>query len=207
AQEEAIELMMPAHNLLKPADGSPITLPNKEMALGSFYLTSIDERLRRETLPAFSDTKEAQLAFSLGKIALREPILVRIEGKVLETTIGRTLFNDKLPEKVPYINSEVKAATIKEVITRAMVHLTEEEVARLIDTIKEIGFFAATISGISVSTFDLKMLGNKNELIREGIKKIQEIEDEYNQGLITLAEQKRLSNNVWLELTDKMANL
>lgn len=207
AQSEAVELMMPAHNLLKPADGSPITLPNKEMALGSFYLTSIDERLRRENQPHFANREEAQLAFSLGKVKLREPIKVRIEMNVLETTIGRILFNDKLPNKIHFINTEVKASTIKDIITRAMVTLAEEEVAKLIDSIKEIGFFAATLSGISVSTFDLKMLPQKRELIREGVKKIQEIEEEYNQGLITLSEQKRLANNVWLELTDKMANL
>ncbi len=207
AQEEAIRLMMPEHNLLKPADGSPITLPNKEMALGVFYFTSIDERLRRETLPHFSDEKEAYLAFTLKKIALREQIVVRISGKLIETSIGRVLFNEKLPESIRYVNKEIKASTIKELVTRAMVTLPEGEVGKLIDSIKEVGFYAATISGISVSTFDLKMLPNKNKLIDEAEDKIKEIEDEYQQGLITLVEQKRLMNNVWLETTEKIAKL
>lgn len=207
AQEEAIELMMPAANLLKPADGNPITLPNKEMALGTFYLTSVDERLRRKTLPAFSDAQEAYLAYSLKKISLREPVMARVDAQIIETTIGRLIFNEVIPSTMKYINEEIKASTIREIITKAMVSLSKEEVANLIDKIKAIGFSAATISGISVSTFDLKMLDNKKYLIDEAEKKIQEIEEEYQQGLITHSEQKRLMNDVWLELTENMANL
>lgn len=207
AQEEAINLMLPAHNLLKPADGAPITLPNKEMALGAFYLTSIDERLRQENLKIFADEKEAHLAFSLHRVALREPIKAKINGKVLETTVGRIIFNERLPEKMRFINHEVKTSTIKTLVTEAMILLSQEEVAHLIDNLKEIGFFAATISGISVSTFDLKRLSNKEELIAEAEEKIKEIDEEYQNGLITEAEQRRLSNNVWLDLTERMANL
>ena len=207
AQEEAINLMMPAHNLLKPADGAPITLPNKEMALGAYYLTSVDERLRRENPRIFADEKEAYLAFSLKKIALREPIKAKINGQVLETTVGRIIFNEKLPQEMGFINYEVKASTIKTLVTQAMVILSRDQVAGLIDNLKEIGFYAATISGISVSTFDLKRLSNKEELIFEAEGKIKEIEEEYQNGLITQSEQRRLSNNVWLALTEEMANL
>lgn len=91
AQEEAINLMMPASNLLKPADGNPITLPNKEMALGMFYLTSIDESKRKDPLPMFAEPYEAYLALSLKKITLREPIMIRFDGHVLETTLGRIM--------------------------------------------------------------------------------------------------------------------
>ncbi|HVT00898.1 MAG TPA: DNA-directed RNA polymerase subunit beta' [Patescibacteria group bacterium] len=207
AQEEAIKLMMPAHNLLKPADGAPITLPNKEMALGAFYLTSVDERLRKETPSVFADAQEAHFAFSLKRISLREPIQVRVNGKVIETTIGRIIFNERLPKEMQFVNKEIKASTIKELVTKAMVICSEAEVAHLIDNLKEIGFYAATVSGISVSTFDLKKLPNKDTLIDEAEVKIKEIEDEYQNGLITHAEQRRLSNNVWLDATEKMANL
>ncbi|HVZ67277.1 MAG TPA: DNA-directed RNA polymerase subunit beta' [Patescibacteria group bacterium] len=207
AQEEAIKLMMPAHNLLKPADGAPITLPNKEMALGAFYLTSIDERLRKENATTFSDPAEAHFAFSLKKISLREPIQVRIDGKLTETTLGRIIFNERLPKEMQFVNREIKASTIKELVTKAMVICSEAEVAHLIDNLKEIGFYAATVSGISVSTFDLKKLPNKDTLIDEAEVKIKEIEEEYQNGLITHAEQRRLSNNVWLEATENLANL
>jgi DNA-directed RNA polymerase subunit beta' len=207
AQDEAQRLMMPSHNLLKPADGTPITLPNKEMALGAFYLTSIDERTRLENLPVFADTKEAHLAYSLKKITLRQPIKVKVGDEVLETTIGRIMFNERLPENMRFVNKEIKASTIKELVTKAMVVASEEDVAKLIDNLKEVGFFAATLSGISVSTFDLKRLSDKDRLIEEAEKKIAEIDQEYQNGLITQAEQRRLSNNVWLEVTEELANL
>lgn len=208
AQQEAAELMMPEANLLKPADGNPITLPNKEMALGAFYLTSVDETKRQEVLPAFSSKDEAYLAYTLKKINLREPLKVRIDNQVIETTIGRILFNESLSAvNIPFMNSAIKAATIREIITKAMADHSKSEIATLIDKIKEIGFFAATISGISVSTFDLKMLPQKPKLTEEAEKKIKEIDNEYQQGLITEVEQKRLMNNVWLELTERLADL
>lgn len=207
AQKEAIDLMMPIHNLLKPADGSPATLPNKEMALGAFYLTSLNETLKKENMPVFASAEEAYLAFSLHKIALREPIKVAINDEILETSVGRIMFNEKLPENMRFMNQEVRAKTITQIITRAMVEYPEEEVARLIDSIKEIGFYAATVSGISVSTFDLKMYEGKNKLLEESDQKVKEIEQEYQNGLITLSEQKRLAQNTWMDLTETMANL
>ncbi len=210
AQEEAIKLMMPQRNLLKPADGSPITLPNKEMALGIFYLTFIDERLRKDTIPVFSSASEALLTYSLGKIALREPISVRVEVngvQLVETTVGRLLFNEQLPKSLGFINQAVKASGINKIITLAINKCASLEVAKLIDAIKNLGFYAATISGISVSVFDNEMVEQKNKLIDEAEEKIKVIEDEYKKGLITIEEKKRLSNDVWLKTTDTIADL
>lgn len=211
AQEEAIELMMPNHNLLKPADGSAVTLPNKEMALGIFYLTSIDDSLRKDELKLFKDQNEAFLAYSLDIIQLREPIQVRIskgnKSSILETTIGRILFNERLPKDFNFINESVKASGIKRIVTEAIAKYTPVEVAEIIDNIKDLGFFAATTSGISVSVFDNKMVEDKDRLIDEAEKKISLIEKEYQQGLITIEEKKRLSNDVWLKTTDNIADL
>lgn len=207
AQKEAIELLLPVNNLLKPADGTPITLPNREMALGAFYLTSVDERLRREKLPAFSNEEEASFFYFAKKVSLREPILVKIKDKIIETSIGRILFNQQLPEDLRFINKPINAGTVKEIVTSAMLSYSKDAVSNLIDNIKEIGFYAATISGVSVSPFDLKTLPNKERLIEEAETEIKKINEEYNTGLITVSEKKRLSNNVWLHLTEKMANL
>lgn len=207
AQEEAIELMMPNHNLLKPADGSPITLPNKEMAVGIYFLTAMDEALRKEELSAFSDAQDALLAYALQKIKLREPVQVRVDGHLIETTVGRLLFNERLPEELGFINEAIKASGIKKIVTKALVRCESTKVAKLIDDIKSLGFYAATISGISVSVFDNKMVPQKNELIAKAEDKITLIEEEYQKGLITIDERKRLSNEVWMKTTDVIADL
>lgn len=216
AQEEAVELMMPKHNLLKPADGSPITLPNKEMALGVFYLTSIDEKLKRseDVVPVFEDATAAITARDLDKVKLREPIRVRIKTKsdgavsteIIETTVGRILFNELLPEDIDFINDAIPASGIRKIITQAMKIRSSDEVAELIDSIKSIGFYGATISGISISAFDSKIIPEKNNLINEAEKRVSAIEEEYQQGLITLDEKKRLSNEVWIKTTEQIAN-
>jgi DNA-directed RNA polymerase subunit beta' len=211
AQKEAVELMMPRENLLKPADGSPITLPNKEMALGVFYLTTIDESLREAAAEGeenvFANEHEAYLAYSFGKVRLRQPIKVKIKNEVLETTIGRLMFNEHLPEKMGYVNSAVKASGIKKIITQAMTICNSLEVEALIDNIKKLGFYGSTISGVSVSVFDTALVAEKQTLIDESEKKISEIDLEYQKGLITNEERKRLSNDVWLETTDRIADM
>ncbi len=214
AQEEAVNLMMPSHNLLKPADGSPITLPNKEMALGIFFLTSLDESVRRADAEMFyfENPQSALLAYDLDKIGLREPIKVRIPTKndreIVETTVGRLKFNELLPDSFNYVNEAVTASGIKKIITKMMRTVaSDEEVANLIDRIKNLGFYGATISGISVSVFDNHIVPQKHEMIDEAEKKIAVIDDEYQRGLITLEEKKRLSNEVWLKTTDAIADL
>jgi DNA-directed RNA polymerase subunit beta' len=174
AQEEAITLMMPSQNLLKPADGSPITLPNKEMAVGIFYLTSMDDSLRKEGKQYFAEYNDAFLAHSLKKIRLREPIDVKFDGKIVETTIGRLMLNEKLPKDFGFINEPIKASGIKRLVTTAIKRYTSEEVEHIIDSIKSLGFYGSTVSGISVSVFDNQMIGQKDELIGEAGKKSQE---------------------------------
>jgi DNA-directed RNA polymerase subunit beta' len=216
AQEEAIELMLPSHNLLKPADGSPITLPNKEMALGIFYLTSMNEELRKtgENEVVFADEANALLAFDMDQVKLREPIKVRVKTKknsdereLIETTVGRIRFNELLPDKFDYMNTAISASGIKALITKAMRMYSSAEIAELIDSVKSLGFYGATISGISVAVFDNDIVPEKDKMIEEAEKKVATIDDEYQRGLITLDERKRLSNDVWLKTTDEIASL
>ncbi|HYM65411.1 MAG TPA: DNA-directed RNA polymerase subunit beta' [Candidatus Sulfotelmatobacter sp.] len=207
AQEEATTLMMPRHNLLKPADGSPITLPNKEMAVGVFYLTTVDETLRREELPSFMDANEAFLSFSLEKLKLKEPINVKVDKEIIETTVGRLMFNEKLPEGFGFKNEAIKASGIKKIITTSIKKYSSEEVERLIDSIKSLGFYGATISGISVSVFDNTMAEGKDKMIEEAEEKVVGINSDYQEGLITIDERKRLSNEIWLATTDTIADL
>ncbi len=213
AQEEAVELMMPARNLLKPANGDPITLPNKEMALGIYYMTSLDEASRKteEDEPYFGDLNSALLAYDLGSILLRQPIKVRVgqngTAKIIETSVGRLKFNELLPDDFGFINESINASGIKKITTRAMKIYPSEQVAALIDKIKNLGFYGATLSGISVSVFDNEIIPEKQQLVKKAEVKVATIDDEYQQGLITLSEKKRLSNDVWLKTTDEIANL
>jgi len=208
AQEEAINLMMPRNNLLKPADGSPITLPNKEMAVGVYYLTSIDEGTGREPqLSVFTGFHEALLAYSFKKIKIRELVQVRVNDKVVETTVGRLMFNEHLPEALGFINEAIKASGIKKLVTKAISLCSSDEVADLIDNIKSLGFYGSTISGISVSVFDNTMVKEKDGMIAEAEVKVSGVEKDYQDGLITIEERKRLSNEIWIKVTDALANL
>ncbi|MFZ5845313.1 MAG: DNA-directed RNA polymerase subunit beta' [Patescibacteria group bacterium] len=209
--EEAAHLMLPTQNLLKPADGSPITVPNKEMVLGCYYLTTVDSRfngLPENELPQFSDEAEAILAFQMKKIELRAPVRCRVDGNLIVTTVGRLLFNEILPRELRYINTPVKAATIKTIVTRALAIFPKEEVVPLIDAIKDIGFWGATRSGgLSVSVFDCEMDPEKSHIIANAEAKVAEVEQNYQQGLITLEEKKRLSNEIWIEVTERLADM
>jgi len=211
SQYEAIHLMLPTHNLLKPADGSPITVPNKEMVLGCYYLTTteVTTQVKEEKdLPLYADSADAISAYQAGHVGLRQRIRVRIDGTFMETTVGRILLNERLPSAIRFINTPVKAATIKTIITKALAHYTKEEVVELIDAIKEIGFWGATLcGGLSVSVFDCVMIDEKGDIIKETEERIKTVDDNYQQGLITLEEKKRLSNEIWIEVTEKIADL
>ena len=214
AQEEAAQLMLPNHNLLKPANGDPITLPNKEMALGSYFLTTLDETLRKpvEEQLDFNDTNSALLAYDLGKVRMRQPIQVRVRTaidkapEVIETSVGRLKFNELLPETYGYVNESVNAGGIKKLIVRAMKLYPSDEVAALIDRIKKLGFHGATISGVSVSMFDNIILPEKQIMVVEAEGKVAKIDEDYQNGLITLSEKKRLSNEVWMKATDAVGD-
>lgn len=208
AQDECREFMMAESNLLKPANGDPITVPNKEMAMGLFYHTTINDKLPlSQTI--FTDSDEAYYAYEVGDIDLRQKIRVRltIAGKtqLLETTIGRLDLNKILPWD-EFLNEPVNAKKIKEIVTRAIDEFDKKVVAKLIDDIKDLGFVAATRSGISVSVSDCQMISEKDAIIQKANEKVGDIQDKYLNGLITNEEKKKLSFQIWIDTTDEVAN-
>ncbi len=205
AREEARDLMMATHNLLKPANGEPITVPNKEMAMGVFYYTSIDEKLGK--FPTiFASKDEAYHAYQIGLLSLRQAITVRLPGLgLVVTSVGRLRFNDVLPAEVAFTNEPVKAKDIKELVTKAIEDYDDDKVARLIDSIKNLGFEAATKSGLSVSVTDCKMIDEKPEIIEKANKRAEKVQDSYLQGLITDDERRRKGIDIWMETTDELA--
>ncbi len=207
AQEEARKLMLPSANLLKPSDGSLITFPNKEMVVGCYYVTSLESKEGKTATKVYNEPNEAIYAYQKGIIGLRQLIKVWIEGKIMETTVGRLLFNELLPPKLRFINKPLKAADLKKIITDALDILNNDQVVKLIDDIKNLGFWGATLcGGLSVSVFDCLVVPEKQKLIQEAERKVHEIETNYNQGLITLEEKKRLSNDIWIETTEALAD-
>ena len=212
AIEEVKTRMLPYQNLLKPADGSPIVLPNKEMALGCYYLTTFDSNILAKKndnqLKFFASEQEAINFYQVGKITLREPIWASIEGKVIKTSVGRIIFNQSLPPKLRFINQEIKAADLKNIVISAMKLFDNKKVGELIDKLKEIGFWGATISGgLSLSIFDCITIAEKEKIIKETEKEVEKIEKNYQQGLLTLEEKKRYSNKLWIEATEKLADM
>jgi DNA-directed RNA polymerase subunit beta' len=208
---EAATLMMPSQNLLKPSDGNPVVVPNKGMALGIYYLTSVDEtivKIEKKGEEKVYSKEHALYLWQQRKIKLRELISVYVNGEVEKTTIGRILFNEKLPIELQYLNREVNAGYLKGLIMKALKIKPQEEVAVLIDEVKHLGFWAETLSGgVSVSVFDCKMLPNKDTFINEAEKRVAEKENDYNMGLITSDERRRLVNSIWIETTEQLADL
>jgi len=203
--------MMPGNNLLKPADSSPITIPNKDMALGCYFLTSIDPDSQPHP-SIFGSAEEALLAHSLSQVALRQPIKVRLVtefGKpatIISTTVGRIQLNELMPEAIPFQNRAINAGSIKDLIRLSIAKCTRQETTKLIDDLKNLGFRGATISGLSVSVDDCVMIEEKQSLIEAANNKAEDIQENYKEGLITLEEKRRLNNEIWIQTTDEIAD-
>jgi len=205
AQKEAVDLMLPTANLLKPADGSPITLPNKEMALGCYWLTTLEEKIGKEKI--YTDSQEAILAYQTARIRLRQPIKVRLKNKIVITSVGRLLFNEILPPEMRFINEKINSTSLKSLVTQSLNFLSPQEVVEIIDRFKNLGFRAATLSGgVSVSVFDCQSAIEKQAMIRKAEKKVAEIEKNFEDGLITEEEKKRLKNEIWIDTTEELAD-
>ena len=206
AQEEAAKYMRADHNLLKPGDGSPITIPDKEMALGCYFLTSVN--IHHDLYPTiFTDEKEAILAYQEEKIKLRQLTKVRIDKKIMKTTVGRILFNEILPDEIPFVNDDVRQKTIQSLVTRAIQICKEERIVKLVDDLKDIGFKYSTRSGISSGIFDCIVYPGKDRIIKESNEKANQLEKNFLEGLITEEEKRRLVKEIWLETSEELADL
>ena len=205
AQDEAKNLMMAKFNIFSPANGTPITIPNIEMALGCYFLTTIpDEDVKDPKM--FISKEEAILAWQLKKISLRQKIKVHLGEETVGTSVGRLLFNRILPPQLGFLNIPIRNVIIRDIILRAMENLDRDEVALLIDKIKALGFWGATISGTSIGIFDAKILPQKPDYIKKAEKEVEEIEKNFTKGLITMDEKSQLSQEVWIRTTEDLAS-
>ena len=218
AQREAQNRMLASLGLLKPADGDPVMLPRKEMILGIYWLTMDikDNRLENE-YKAFSNTKEVFLALDNKKIKFQETLRVRLDkptidgkkpGQIIITTPGRIIFNQTLPQDFPYINQQLGARDLKKII-RDIIYFYKDfnKCADIIDSIKELGFYYATFSGISWGLTDLKIPQEKYQIINKTSQKIDEISTQYQEGLLTNSERKSLSEEQWRHANSQITEL
>ncbi len=209
AVSEARELMLSNRNLLLPANGEPIVGPTKDMVLGCYYLT-IDLPGAKGEGKIYSDYDEVSLACSLGKLDLHAKINFyarpgpRRKTRLIETTVGRVLFNEILPPKLRFYNEVLDKAGLKALIGQAYQELGPEETAELVDKIKDLGFKYATRSGITVAIEDLTIPPDKTAILDEATNKVTEVERQYRRGLITQNEQYVKTVELWTEATDRI---
>lgn len=203
AQEEAKHVIASNRNLLKPASGNPVTTPTQDIVLGCFYLTKIDTRIEKST-STFADELEAIRVFEMGKIGLQQAIDIRLDGKIVETTVGRLLFNRALPSALGFVNQTMNKKALEKMVSRSYDDLGEEETVRLSDNLKSLGFKYSTLSGLSMGYRDLLVPAEKAELLEETEGKVRKIINQYWKGHITEDERYRHVVNSWLDVKKKV---
>lgn len=216
ARYEAKEIMLSTKNLLKPATGQPIVTPKQDIAWGVFYLTSVDERLTPAKPKNFSSLDEAVMAYKLRKIKLQQKIRVRFDDlekfpegtkPLVETTIGRIIFNEILPVGLPYYNEVVPVKKLGEIVKTCLEILGFEKTAETLDKIKELGYKYITKSGYSLSMQDFPVLASKKQVLEEGDRQVTEIEGQYAEGLLTSQERHNKIIEVWTKIKDEVVKI
>jgi DNA-directed RNA polymerase subunit beta' len=216
AVEEARQLMLSTKNLLLPASGEPIVGPTKDMVLGCYYLTMEEDGCKGEGM-AFTNIDEVTLAYSLGKVDIHARIKLlnlsstpRQSGapaKLTETTVGRALFNDILPDEVRYVNETLDRGHLKRLVARCYHRLGLEATAEVVDRIKDIGFKYATRSGVSIAVNDLTVPEEKERIIQETEELVEEVDRQYRRGLLTEDEQYTRTIELWSRAKDDVTEV
>ncbi|MBU4348265.1 DNA-directed RNA polymerase subunit beta' [Patescibacteria group bacterium] len=202
SQKEVSEIMLSSHNLLKPATGQPITLPSQDIVLGCYYLTKIIKNTKG-TGKSFANEQEALIAYEMEYVAINA--LVKI-GK-LETSVGRVIFNEALPEDFDFINETVSKKLFPKIIFKIVKDYGTEKAADYLDAIKKIGFEYASRSGITWASSDLISPKEKDEIIKKADEDVMKIRQQYEDGLLTNSERKVKVIKIWIDVKDKISEL
>lgn len=224
AQDEARRLMLSTRNLLSPATGEPSIGASQDMVLGCFYLTQYRPGLKGEGR-VFTDPNEAMIAYQHGVVDLQTLIKVRLgdtdiydvpppakatmhaDGKLVETTIGRLILNDALPERLRFKNYAMKKENLKQIIGECFKEYGRAKTAELADEIKRLGFSYATKAGTTIAISDVKVPIGKQEELARADAKIVELEDQYRDGLITENERYQQTVDAWNEATENVTKM
>lgn len=219
AVAEARQVMLSTQNLLLPSNGEPVVAPTLDIVFGCYFLTEIKEGLKGESKPSsngapsqgiYGSFDEARMAYDMGYVDLRARIRVRVartNGELVETSVGRIIFNEVLPEELGFRNHLMDKKAIKDLVLEVTIKFDSERTAEMVDRIKNVGFKYATRSGISIAMNDLKVPDKKEELLAAADRRIAEIEDQFNMGLITDEERYSQAVSIWRATTEEMQEL
>ena len=206
SQIEARLLMLSTNNILKPADGEPVVMDNpQDIVLGSYYLTKVRFSEAGGVERTFANKTEAVAAFEAGRITLHQPVVVRIEGEMVDTTVGRLLFNEVLPEEIGFINRTVDKVDIKKITARVHRLLGNRRTAEFVDQLKNMGYHYATLAGISIAVDDVVVPDTKTKLIDGALREVEKVRDQYANGIITDGERYNKIIDIWTHTTSEVS--
>jgi DNA-directed RNA polymerase subunit beta' len=228
AQIEAAVLMLASNNILSPASGQPIAVPSQDIVLGCYYLTKDKPGAKGEGR-VFSSTDEVLLALDAKEVTTQTPIKLRITGslidltqehdtqdvmraavqedvrRVINTTVGRVIFNDQIPSGLSYINGTLKKKGLQSLVNYCHLRLGHEMTVKMLDDLKSLGFLYATRAGISIGIDDLVTPDAKKTLVAQAERDVIDVEKQYRDGVITNGERYNKIIAIWSETTDKVA--
>src|SRR5579884_3689622 len=203
AQAEARVLMLSAYNILSPAYGRAITSPTRDIVFGCYYLTLEKPGARGEG-KVFSRPDEVILAYESGVVDLHAKVKVRLshDSEPIETTVGRVIFNEAIPEELRFINEVCDRKILSQIVSEAYSRLGSTKTVQLLDSIKDLGFHYATISGSGIALADIVIPPEKEEILTKADREVDAIENQYRRGLITNEERYLKTVEVWTEATE-----
>jgi DNA-directed RNA polymerase subunit beta' len=228
AQIEAAVLMLSSNNILSPASGQPIAVPSQDIVLGIYYLTRDKEGAKGEGR-VFASGNEVLLALDAKEVTTQTPIKLRIKGdlidltqehdsqdilrataqenvhRVINTTVGRVIFNDSIPQGLPYFNGTLRKKGLQSLVNYSHIRLGHEMTVKMLDDLKTLGFLYATKAGISIGIDDLVTPPSKPEIVGKAEKDVITVEQQYRDGVITNGERYNKVIAIWSEATDKVA--
>lgn len=208
AQAEARVLMMSTNNILSPANGKPIIVPTQDIVLGIYYMTRERPFVKGEG-KRFSNPEEVRVAYDANEVDLHAKIKVRINGEPVETTVGRVLLKEILPEEIPFslINKVMKKGELATLIDYCYRFCGEKKTVILSDRLKDLGYRYATLAGLSISIDDMMIPSNKEALLQEAQKEIEKVQEQYTDGLITDGERYNKVIDIWAQVTESIASV
>jgi DNA-directed RNA polymerase subunit beta' len=207
AQIEARVLMMSTNNILSPANGDPIIVPSQDIVLGLYYMTRERPFVKGEG-KVFSNPQEVKIAYDEGELDLHASIKVRIEGRLQETSTGRVLLHEILPDPLPFslINKVLTKKELRSLINESHRKAGIKATVIFADRLKDVGYKYATLSGISIAMKDMVIPSNKEKIIERAEAEVRKIDDQYVSGLITDGEKYNKVVDIWAQSTEDVAS-